>query len=577
MSASRKVTSGVTMKNTISKTRLLLVPMVVALLLAATAAYAATPGITGTTFNLTAQPAYLTQPDGQMVYSWGYGCASTTGLTFLPAATFVDTPTCSSMQVPGPTLIVRAPATGTATVTVNLTNGLPTAAGNTSILFPGFNVATSCNATTPVGQQGLLTCEAAPGGSVTYTLTIPSTAAGTHAYYSGTQGDLQVEMGLYGAVVVLPASSPAVTAACGTLTTGGLPATNPGNNRAAQSASGESDFRLAAAAYNHPQACYDREYLFQFSEMDPNIHAQALAQVNAIANCNGHTANGNACPTALEVPTEPYHPAYFLINGRSMPDDMDPNYAREYPHQPYNGNPHMHPGELTLLRIIGQGRWQHPFHEHGNHVRILARDGNLILSQTDSASLAGPLLFTTTTTPGMAFDGIFYYTAKGLNWDMYGHNPSSNDLSAKLSCVPDANGYNTGDPAAINYFEWCQDHNKPLQVAPFGDVAGGGPATLPDPNLFTNGPWFGGSPYLGPNATLRATGCSAGSPAGSCGATGTTPPSGTIANSPSGEAGFAFMWHSHNEREITTNNIFPGGMLMMMLVDSREFVIDESM
>src|SRR2546421_11184632 len=31
----------------------------------------------------------------------------------------------------------------------------------------------------------------------------------------------------------------------------------------------------------------------------------------------------------------------------------------------------MHPGELTLLRIIGQGRWQHPFHEHGNHVRVV--------------------------------------------------------------------------------------------------------------------------------------------------------------------------------------------------------------
>jgi hypothetical protein len=61
-----------------------------------------------------------------------------------------------------------------------------------------------------------------------------------------------------------------------------------------------------------------------------------------------------------------------------------------------------------------------------------------------------------------------------------------------------------------------------------------------------------------------------------CGATGVTPPSGTIANSPSSEAGFAFMWHSHNEREITTNNMFPGGMLMMMLVDSREFVIDET-
>jgi hypothetical protein len=36
------------------------------------------------------------------------------------------------------------------------------------------------------------------------------------------------------------------------------------------------------------------------------------------------------------------------------------------------------------------------------------------------------------------------------------------------------------------------------------------------------------------------------------------------------------MWHSHNEREITTNNIFPGGMLMMMLVDPRAFPIDES-
>jgi FtsP/CotA-like multicopper oxidase with cupredoxin domain len=533
--------------------RLLPSVMATAIGLFATAASAAAPGITGTTFNLTAQPAYLTQPDGQMVYSWGYGCNGAPS-GYAPSAIPSTSTFCNTMQVPGPTLIVTAPASGTATVTVNLTNGLPAAAGNTSILFPGFSVTTSG------GVAGLLTQEAAPGGSVTYTLTIPSTAAGTHAYYSGTQGDLQVEMGLYGAIIVLPS---AVPGACTT----GLHA----SNLTAEAHWGESDFRLAAAAYNHPQACYDREYLFQFSEMDPNIHTQALAQVTAKAGC---TAGASGC--SLEVPTEPYHPAYFMINGRSMPDDMDSNYAPQYPHQPYNGNPHMHPGEQTLLRIIGQGRWQHPFHEHGNHVRVLARDGNLILSQTDPNSLAGPLLFTTTTTPGLAMDGIFYYTGKGLNWDMYGHNPASNDPNAKLPCTPDANGYNTGAPTAINYFEWCQDHNKPVQAAPFGDVPGGGPATLPDPNLFTNGPWYGGSPYLGPNATLRATGCSAGSPAGSCGATGTTPPSGTIANSPSGEAGFAFMWHSHNEREITTNNIFPGGMLMMMLVDSREFQIDES-
>jgi hypothetical protein len=117
-------------------------------------------------------------------------------------------------------------------------------------------------------------------------------------------------------------------------------------------------------------------------------------------------------------------------------------------------------------------------------------------------------------------------------------------------------------------------------VNPVGDVSGNGPATLPDPNILTNGAWYNGSPYLGPNATTRSTGCmNSGSPqtnSPNCSGTGVTPPSGTIANSPSSEAGFAFMWHSHNEREITTNNIFPGGMMMMMLVDSREYVIDET-
>ncbi len=43
----------------------------------------------------------------------------------------------------------------------------------------------------------------------------------------------------------------------------------------------ETDFRLAHAAYDHPSTCYDREYLFQFSEMDDNIHTQAEGQVLA--------------------------------------------------------------------------------------------------------------------------------------------------------------------------------------------------------------------------------------------------------------------------------------------------------
>jgi hypothetical protein len=203
----------------------------------------------------------------------------------------------------------------------------------------------------------------------------------------------------------------------------------------------------------------------------------------------------------------------------------------------------------------------------------LGRDGNLILSSTDPTKLAGPALFTTTTTPGQSMDGIFYWTGKGLNWDVYGHKAASvytdqafpSYLGRPVVCTPDANGYYTADPLAPNYFEWCQDHNKALESRPFGNVASGGPVTLPDANILATGPWYGGSAYLGPDATVRATG-----------PTGTVPPSGTIGNSPTEEAGFAFMWHSHNEREITTNNIFPGGMLMMMLVDPQAYVIDES-
>src|SRR6516165_10485279 len=565
------------MKRAIVKSGRLLAPMTLLMWLAATAT-AAVPGITGTTFNLTAQPAFLNQPDGASVYSWGYGC---NGAAAQPGfAPTLPNQTCPTMQVPGPTLIV----TEGQTVTVNLINQLPTAAGNTSILFPGFNV------TVTGGVAGLLTGEAAPGGTVTYTFT--ASAPGTHAYYSGTQGDLQIEMGLYGAVVVLPLHVPAN---CTSTTSYHF------LNGEAKTHWGESDFRLSQAAYDHPGTCYDREYLFQWAEMDTRIHQQALAEVTARTGC---TAGAQGC--SLDVQTEPYHPAYFLINGRSMPDLMEPNFAGEYPHQPYNANPHMHPGALTLVRTIGQGRWQHPFHEHANHVRILARDGNLELSGSATnvtytsgltgdtgvtgRGLAGLLMFNTDTTPGESFDGIFYFTGRGLNWDPYGHHPGDTaDPLASLSCTPDANGYNSGATGAINFMEWCQDHNKPVQVNPFGDVAAGGPITLPDPNVFTNGPWYGGTPYLGPDATLRAaTQTCVGNPYGTIpgvGMSGPNPPNAgcTTLNpanlqlNPANERGWAFMWHSHNEREITTNNVFPGGMLMMMLVDSREFPIDEGM
>src|SRR5438445_12370100 len=225
------------MKKTFSRTHLLVVLFLMVAVFA-TAAFGAAPGITGTAFNLTAQPAYITQPDGQMVYSWGYGCDPTNPPSgYAPSA--ISGTFCNSMQIPGPTLIV----TEGQTVTVNLRNGLPTAAGNASILFPGFNVTSPAGS----GVSGLLTQEAAPGGTVTYTFTASS--PGTRAYYSGTQGDLQIEMGLYGAIIVLPSTVPANCSS--TL------------NDQAKAANSELDFRLAKAAYSHAATCYDRDYLFQ--------------------------------------------------------------------------------------------------------------------------------------------------------------------------------------------------------------------------------------------------------------------------------------------------------------------------
>jgi FtsP/CotA-like multicopper oxidase with cupredoxin domain len=540
------------MNHPYSTTRIVATPLiaVVALavgLLLSSPLKAATPGIQGTVFNLVAGPASITQPDGAMIYSWGYGCS----LSFTPKFVPFDSGSvgCPTMQIPGPTLIV----TEGDTITVSLTNNLPMGAGNTSIAFPGFQVTATCTAGSC--PQGLQTMEAAQGSTVTYKF--DATSPGTRAYYSGTQPDLQIEMGLYGAIVVLPNRVPDNCQLIG--------------SDASQSLGGKSaEYRLAPMAYDHPGTCYDREYLFQFMELDPVIHRQAEEQASAIASCV--PSPDMSCPTQLNVITEPYHARYFLINGRSMPDDMDPNYAPNYPHQPYNGNPHMHPGDLTLLRTIGQGHAEHPFHEHGNHVRILARDGNLILSQNDlnagsqpAPRLGGRMEFTTDTFPGQAYDGIFYWTGKGLGWDIYGHTPGNPN---NPPCLPDSNGFNTvnggASTTAANYYEWCADHNHPLESNPVGQVGGGGPVTQFDPQIGTNGLWYNGSPYLGQDAVRNSSGPTP------------LPPNASPMN-PARESGIAFMWHSHNEREITTNDVFPGGMLMMMLVDPSDWFIDETL
>ena len=165
-------------------------------------------------------------------------------------------------------------------------------------------------------------------------------------------------------------------------------------------------------------------------------------------------------------------------------------------------------------------------------------------------------------------DGIFYWTGKGLNWDAYGHNPTSGDPSATAATARRTRTATTPSaPTAINYFEWCQDHNKPLQAAPFGDVGGGGPVTLPDPNIFTNGAWYGGSPYLGPEATVRD---------GQDRHRARLRPRAPSRTRPAAKQALRLCGTPTTSARSPPTISFPGGMMMMMLVDSREFVIDES-
>src|SRR2546430_4291748 len=83
--------------------------------LLAAAAQAAAPGISGNTITLSASPAYLTQPDGLSVYSWGYGCtggALAARQSLVPATT--TNPFCTTKQGsrPPPVVTQRATVTG---------------------------------------------------------------------------------------------------------------------------------------------------------------------------------------------------------------------------------------------------------------------------------------------------------------------------------------------------------------------------------------------------------------------------------------------------------------------------------
>lgn len=390
-------------------------------------------GVIGPSFTLTAKADYISLGDGDSILAWGY--ANGTG----------------TMQYPGVTMIVNQGDI----VTVRLRNELPVPV---SIIFPG-----QANVTTTGGIAGRITAEVpANNGASEVVYRFTATHAGTYLYHSGTRPDLQVEMGLLGALIIRP---------------------NIANAH--------------MQAYAHTSSAFDQEYLVLLSEMDPVIHdLVAAGRIN-------------------EVDTSRYHPVLWFINGRNAPDTMTDAGVPWLPTQPYNCMPRMHPGEKLLMRVINAGRDLHPLHTHGNNTTMIARDGRLLESIPGAGADLAVSDYTIKAIPGETYDAIFEWTGKGLGWDVYGHTANASGLLPPLQ--PN---------------EYAPDHGKPF------------PIVLPNLQALSFGVHYSGSPYLGTFGVL---------------------PPGVGGMNPT--AGFIHMWHSHTERELTNNDIFPGGMMAMVIIE----------
>jgi len=384
-------------------------------------------GITNTVVTLTAKEGHVSTADGSSIHFWGLANGSTLA------------------QYPAPTLI--APQGALMQITLN--NQLPVPV---SLVFPGQTGVTATG-----GSQGAITREATPGGSVTYTFT--ASRPGTYTYHSGSRPDLQVEMGIVGALIIRPVVGPEV---------------------------------MTMQAYEHPDTAFDHEYLFLLTEMDDKIHS--LVEQGRMAEAN----------------TTRRWPVYWFINGRTGPDTMLEANASWLPSQPYDCMPMFHPGERVLLRVIGGGSDPHPLHHHGNNSTIIARNGRMLSSSPSAGPDLGESVFTIPSVPGETIDAIFTWTGEKLGWDIYGHQP--------------------GD--ALEPHEYAPDHGKPF------------PVSLPVNERLTFGQHFSGSPFLGSPGSL---------------------PPGQGGFNPLN--GFAYMWHSHNEKEIVNNDLFPGGMLTMAMIN----------
>ena len=266
-----------------------------------------TPGtLAGTTrtFDLVANTGFIQTPDGNHLFMWSYAVD--------PVADPTDL--WPNFQSPGPVLCANEGET----VRVHLRNpGLPEA---TSIVFPGQDSAVTATG----GSPGLLTTEAPVGGVVTYEFAASN--PGTYLYESGSNISKQVEMGLYGALVIRPSAG-------------------------------------ATFAYDASSTEFGSglEFMLILAEIDPALH--------------------HAVETGGTYDFTTLHNHYFTVNGRSFPDTLQDNGSDLLPTQPYGALVRIpaHTPKPALIRMLNAGADNHPFHPHGNHTREIAQDGRLFL------------------------------------------------------------------------------------------------------------------------------------------------------------------------------------------------------
>jgi FtsP/CotA-like multicopper oxidase with cupredoxin domain len=285
------------------------------------------------TYTLTAREGFASMTDGNVIYMWSYADGA------------------AGFQFPGPVLCVNEGDQ----VTIVLHNTL---SQDTSLVFPGQEsvLANGLPSQPQFDGLGAMTSMApvAPaGGSATYSFI--ATKPGTFLYLSGTNPGIQVQMGLYGAIVVRPALG-------------------------------------ANYVYNDPQSEFNpaEEYLMLLSEIDPILH--------------------KAIERSETFDLSQYHPRYFLINGRTFPDTIAPNHASWLPNQPYGSLAHIHPLDASnplpaLSRYLGVGYEDYPFHPHAFNSRIVGRDGNALRGPADQDLSFEK--FSITVGPGQTWDALF--------------------------------------------------------------------------------------------------------------------------------------------------------------------------